>query len=159
MPGEAEGAADLLLGVAALVGADEHDLVPAEACQAALDGAVVAEAAVTVQFAELAADEVHVVAEQRPLGVAGDLDGLPGAELLVGLAEQRGVVRAELAELLGVVHLLLHLQRLELVNLLLELGQRPLELQHVPRDGVLAGVGGERLDDQIVGQFRRGDGL
>jgi hypothetical protein len=84
-----------------------------------------------VQLAELAADHVHVVAEQRPLRVAGDLHGLPRAEILVGLAQQGGVVHPELAELLGVVDVLLRLKRLELVDLLLELGQRPLELQHV----------------------------
>ena len=101
--GQAEVALDLFLGVAALVVADEHDLVPAEAGQAALDGGVVAEVAVAVQLAELAADQLDVVLEQRPLRVAGDLHRLPGAEVVVGLAEQGGVVGAKLAKLLGVI--------------------------------------------------------
>ena len=121
--GEAEVTVDLFLGVAALVGADEHDLVAGEASEAALDGAVVAEEAVAVEFAELAAGHLDVIAEQRPLGVAGDLDGLPGGEVLVGLAEQGGVVGAEVAELLGVIDLLLRLHGLELVDLAFEAGE------------------------------------
>ena len=131
--GEPEVAANLFLGVAALVMADEHHLVPAHAGQAADDGGVVAEVAVAVQFAELAADHLDVILEERPLGMPGNLHGFPGAEVVVGLAEQRGVIRAKLAKLFGIIHLLLGLQSLQLLDLLLELGERPLEIQDVPQ--------------------------
>ena len=146
--GQAEVALDLFLGVPALVVADEHDLVPGHAGQAALDGGVVAEVAVAVQFAELAADHVDVVVEQRPLRVAGDLDGLPGGQVVVGLAQQRGVVGAKLAKLFGVIDLLGGLQGFELVDLLFELGQRLFEFEHVP-GGRLGGAGAK-------GRLRRG---
>jgi hypothetical protein len=130
--GQAEVALDLFLRVAAFPVADQHHLVAGHAGQPALDGGVVAEEAVAMEFAELPADHVHVVPEQRPLRVAGDLHRFPGAEVFVGLAQQGGVVHPELAELLGVVNVLLALQELQLVDLLLELGERPLEFEHVP---------------------------
>jgi prephenate dehydrogenase len=71
------------------------------------DGGVVAEMAVAVQFAELAADHVDVIIEQGPLGVPGDLHGFPGGEVFIGFAEQRGVIGTKLAKLFRIVDLLL----------------------------------------------------
>src|SRR5262249_36623519 len=60
---QAEVALNLFLGIAALVVADEHDLVPAEASQAALDRRVVAEVPVAVQLTEIPADHVDVISK------------------------------------------------------------------------------------------------
>ena len=69
-----------------------------EAGQAADDGRVVAEDSVAVQFAELAADQFDVIAEHRPLRMAGNLHRLPGAEIVVGFAEQARVIGAKLTQ-------------------------------------------------------------
>src|SRR5690242_8847988 len=90
---------------------------------------------VAVQLAELAADQLHVVAEQRPLRVAGDLHRLPGAQVVVGLAEQGGVVRAKLAKLFRIIHTLVGLEGLQLLDLLLEGRQRLFKVQDVAEGG------------------------
>ncbi len=88
--GAAEVAGDFFLGVAALVVADEHDLVAADAADAGDDGFVIAEGAVAVEFVEVFDDHVDVVAGLRARGVAGDLDGFPCGEVLVGFFEEGG---------------------------------------------------------------------
>src|SRR5206468_1336527 len=95
---QAEVALDLFLGVLALVMADEHDLLLADAGEAALDGRVVAEVPIAMQLTELAADDLDIVLEQRPLRMPGDLDGLPGRKVVVGFTEQGGIVAAKLAK-------------------------------------------------------------
>src|SRR4051812_29482292 len=106
-----------------------------QAGQAALDRGVVAIVAVAMQSAELTADDIYIVPELRPLRVPRDLHRLPRAEFLVRLAEQRGVVGAKLANLFGIIHPLGGLHRLKLVDLLLELGQGLLKLEHVAQRG------------------------
>src|SRR5271155_5881764 len=101
--------------------ANEHDLMAAEPRQAALDGRIVAEMAVAVQFAEFPADHFDVIPEQRPLRMPGDLYRLPGAEIVVGLAKQRGVIAAKLAKLFGIIHLGLLLASFQLANLVFQL--------------------------------------
>lgn len=96
---QSEEALHFFLGVAALVVADEHDFVTTDSRQSAADGGVVAEVAVAVDLAELAADHFDVVFEEGALGVSGDLDGFPSGEVFVGFAEEGGVVLAEAADL------------------------------------------------------------
>src|SRR5262249_44597247 len=122
-----------LAGVVALVVADEHDLMATKACQAALDGGVVAEEAIAVEFAELPADHLDIVLEERPLRVAGDLHGLPGAKALVRLAEQGSVIGAKLAKLFRIIRPLGGLHGLELLDLLLQFGQWFFKFQNMPR--------------------------
>ena len=55
--------------------------------EAADDAAVVAEAAVAVQFDELREDVLDVVPDERAVLVAGDLDGLPRGQVLVELRD------------------------------------------------------------------------
>ena len=76
----AEVAQEVLLGVAALLLADEHDAAPADRGKAAGHRVVIADVAVAVQFQELVEAELRVVEHVGPLGVAGDLDALPGGE-------------------------------------------------------------------------------
>ena len=105
----------------------------AEPGQAAEDSGVVAEMAIAVQLAELAADQLDVVAEQGPLRVAGYLNGLPGAEVVVGLAQQRRVVGAKLAKLARIIDLLFGLEGFQFLDLKFELGERPLEIESTVR--------------------------
>ncbi len=60
---------------------DEHDLGIAQVRQAGDDGLVVAEGTVAVELDELVENQVDVVAGLRPLGMPGNLDGLPGVEV------------------------------------------------------------------------------
>src|SRR5207248_230724 len=123
----------LFLGVLALVMADEHDLGPADAGQPALDRRVIAEVPVAMQFAEPLADDLDIVLEQRALGMAGNLDGLPRRKVLVGFLQERGIVAAKLAKLFRIIHPFGFLMRLQLLDLLLELGERLLKLQDVAK--------------------------
>jgi hypothetical protein len=120
--------------------ADEHDLVATQAGQAADDGRVIPILAVAVELAELPADHVHVVFEEGALGMAGHLDGFPGREAFVGLAEESGVVAAKLAKLPGVVGLASRLEHFQVTDLLFQLGQGLLELQDVPADRLGGGA-------------------
>src|SRR6185437_6791352 len=101
--GHAEETLDFFLGVAPFLLTDEHDFMTPEASEAAADGAVVAVVTIAVQFTEVQAHQVDIVAKLRSLRVASDLHGLPGAELVIGLAQGRGVGVAKLAKLPGVV--------------------------------------------------------
>ena len=111
--------------------ANQHDLVAAHSRKAAVDRRVIAKGAVAMNFAELPANEIHIIAEERALRMPCYLNRLPGTQVVVGLAKQGCVVHAKLAKLFRVVHLLLGLHRLQLENLLLQLGQRLLEVQRV----------------------------
>jgi len=82
---EAEVVLDVLLGVVALLVADDHDALLADAGEAADEGAVVAEAAVAAHFDEVAGEKFEVIEGVRPGGVADDLDALPRGEAGVEL--------------------------------------------------------------------------
>ncbi len=131
--GHSPEAFEAFFGVAAFLVADEHDLVSAEAGESAEDGGVVAECAVAVDLAEVAADHFDVVFEERALGVAGDLDGFPGGQVVVGFSQQRGVVEAKMAKLFGIIHLFLGLEAFEFVDLFFELEERAFEIEGVAR--------------------------
>src|SRR5882724_3635527 len=110
---------------------DQHDLMTAQTGQAAVDRRVVAEGTIAVELAELSTDQIDVIAEEWALRVPGDLNGFPGAQVVVGLAEQGRVVVAKLAKLFRIIRSLLGLHRFELADLLFEDGQWAFELQHV----------------------------
>ena len=71
-------AAHPLLGVAALLVADQHHGSPVEARRSADDGEVVRVHAIAVQLLEVAEDEPDVIERVRPLRVARELRDLPG---------------------------------------------------------------------------------
>lgn len=139
--GETEVAFDAFGGVSAFVVTDEHDFVFTDAGHAADNGLVVTEAAVAMNFAEFLtrADGFEIIAEQRPLGMPGNLDGFPGGEVVVGFAEQGGVVEAKLLKLGGVVNAFAGLDGLEIFDLLFEAGEGFFKFQSVSER--LTGVG------------------
>ena len=103
--GHAEIVAHPALGVGALLVADHDHRAAAEASEAALDRAVVAEGAVAGERRVILEQARDVVREMRPLGMARDLRLLPGVELGVGLAQQLLGARLEPGDLVGDVEL------------------------------------------------------
>ena len=96
--GTTEVAGDLLAGLLALLVADDHDLEGPDASEPRDQRRIVAEAAVAVQFVEVATDHVDVVAGLGPHGVACDSHRLPGAELAVDVGEERLAALAEFGD-------------------------------------------------------------
>ncbi len=77
-PGHAEVAGDVLLGVVALLMPEDHHRLTVERRQPADQGEIVAERAVAVELDPVGHQRVEIVQGMRPLGVAGQLDALPG---------------------------------------------------------------------------------
>ena len=83
--GATEVAKDVFLGIAAFLLADEHDRAAVKFGGSAYDGRVVPEVAVAVDFLEIGKSVLEVVQGIGALGVAGELDFLPGGEVGVDL--------------------------------------------------------------------------
>ena len=79
--GGTEIAQDVFLGVAALLRADDHDAVFAQFGKAADHGAVFGKQPVAVQFLKIGESGLDVIQRVGPLGMAGQLDALPGGEV------------------------------------------------------------------------------
>jgi len=94
-PGHAEIVLQPGGGVVALLLADDHHRLTAEAAKAAHDRLVVGELAVAAQLDELVDQPGQVVDEVRPLGMAGHLGLLPGGQTGIGLAPQFAQPRAQ----------------------------------------------------------------
>ncbi len=75
-----EIAIDALLGFAALLGSDDYHFPAIEARHTGDDGRVVAEATISVEFAEIGEDAFDVVEQVRPHGMASQLGSFPGAQ-------------------------------------------------------------------------------
>ena len=83
--GGAKVAANVLLGVAAFLGAQDHNGAVAQLGKAAHQRLVVGIKPVAMQLAELAKGRLDVIQGVRPLGMAGQLDPLPGSQVRVNL--------------------------------------------------------------------------
>ena len=77
----AEVAQNVFLGVAAFLRADDHDAVFAQLGKTADHRAVLGEQAVAVQFLKIRESVLDVIQRVRPLGMARELDALPGGEV------------------------------------------------------------------------------
>ena len=98
--------------------------------QAADDGVVVTEGAVTSQRRELVEQALHVVEEVRPARMARDLDLLPGRQLGVGVADEGVGAILEPDDLRLDLHRRVFLgELLQLNDLAFDLGNRTLEFQ------------------------------
>ena len=75
--GHAQVAENFLLGVAALLLADDHDGALFEPAHAGDDGVVVGEEAVAVDLVEIGEQALDVVERMRALGMARQLHALP----------------------------------------------------------------------------------
>src|SRR4030095_2416237 len=116
--------------------ADQHHLMAAQPGQAALDGRIVAELPVAVYLPELPANHLHIVFKQWPLRMAGNLDSLPGRKVVVRFSQEGGVIAAKLAKFFRIIHLFLGLNMLQVPDLLFQLCQWLLKVQHVARLGL-----------------------
>ncbi len=104
----AEVAEHLFLGVAPLLVTDHHDRLAVKTGEAADDGVVVAEVAVTVQFHELGEDQAQVIEGERTIDMAGNLGRLPAGKIckhvfahLLCLLLKFGDLRGEIDPLSG----------------------------------------------------------
>ncbi len=127
----AEVALEVLLGVAAVLMADDHHRLAVEPRPAADDRRVVHVEAVAVQLDEVGEDGAEVVERVRPAGVAGDHDPLQGREVAVDVRPQRLELALEALELAVDVDLPFGADPLQLLDLPLQLEQRLLELQRI----------------------------
>ena len=118
---------------------DDHGRAALEASDAADDRLVLGEEAVAGERGEILNEPVDVVAEMRPLGVAGDLRLLPGGQLGIGLLQSFARLGFELGKLLLDGHgVLLGGERFELGDLAFKLGNRLFEIEisaHLAKGG------------------------
>ena len=87
--------------VFALLVADEHDLEVIQAGQSGDDRLVVAQSAIAVELEKLVEDQLDVITRLRALGMARDLDDLPGVEVGIDFPFELGELAAEPANLFG----------------------------------------------------------
>jgi hypothetical protein len=96
------------------------------------DGRVIGEMAVAVDLDEILEEIIYIIQRVRPLGMAGDLDDLPGGELRADLGPLLFDLLAELGDLLLFPRIF---PRLELIDLVFELKDIFLELVKVDSFG------------------------
>ena len=160
-PGGAEIVLDAGGGVVALLVADHHHRRAAKPAQPADDGLVVAEFAVAAQLDEILDQAGDVVDEVRPLGMAGDLRLLPAVQVGIGLPAhpRRAVAQGVDLGLEGIGATRLVGELGQLLDLRLELGDRPLEIQVMRGHAVLFGVAvGEAAESRREAAPRQGWG-
>ena len=135
--GATEVGSDLLGDRLSLVVPDEHALHRTDSRETRDDRGIVAECAIAVELAEVAANHRHVVDGLRTKRMPGDTHRLPRLEVFVNLLEQALAGRVELRELAGVAVRVWAL--LDRVDLTLNLKNRILEVELVKR--AVAGSG------------------
>ena len=84
--GLAEIAREALLGVAAFLAADDHDGLAVKFGHAGDERGVVGEIAVAMDFGEVVEQEADEIVGVGTLGMAGEQEALPGAEMSVEVA-------------------------------------------------------------------------
>ncbi len=134
--GAAEVRGDALLGRLALAVADDHHARAVEPRQAADDRLVVAEAAVAEELEEAAERRLDVIGRVGPPRMAGEPDAVPRRQLREDLPDQlvaQVLERADLGLDVGGRERVGGRGRelLDLRDLLLDLGDRPLEVEPV----------------------------
>ena len=92
-------AANLLLGGAAFLVANDHDLALADPAKPAHDGWVVTKLAIAVQLAEVAADHLDVVPSLRTRRVTRNPNRVPRRKAAVNLPQHGVAPRLELGQL------------------------------------------------------------
>ena len=127
--GHPEVAPEILFRVATTLVADDHHRFVIETSPPTDDRSVLAKISVAVQLDEVREAQSNVVFGERTLVASCDLDALERREILVNLLAKLSELLLERRDLLGDVQLLVPGEPFELVDLLLELGQRPLEVQ------------------------------
>ena len=142
----AEVAVDLFLGVAALLVADHHARLAVEAGEPADDRGVVRVGAVAVQLAEVAEHAGDVVERVGPLRMPRHLGDLPRGELAVDLLRELLALLGEPRDLVGDVDRGVLVHEAQLVDLLLQLGDRLFEFEKGLLHGAAA-LGGAGAHD------------
>ena len=128
-----EVAEHVLLGAPALLVAHDQHRLAAELGEPAHDGPVGSEAPIALDLEEVGEELVEVVERVGPVGVPGELDDLPGREVVEDLDLEPLGLPLQLLDLVA------HIDRgggrelLQLFDLGLEGEQRPFELDGVGR--------------------------
>ena len=117
------------LGVAAFLVADDHHALAVETGQTADDGRIIRIVAVAVQFFEIGEQVLDVVQRIGALRVARNLRNLPRRELGVDILGQRLAFLLQPADLVGDIERGIVLHIAQLLDLVLQLGDRLLEIQ------------------------------
>ena len=134
-PRHAVIAAHPLLGVAALLVADQHDGSAIQPGETPDDGLVVRVHPVAVQFVPLLAEHRNVIECVRPLRMPRELHHLPRGEVGEDAGRQCTTLRLQARDLLTDVDLGVGGNKTQLVDFRLELGDRLLEFQEGQRHG------------------------
>ena len=127
--GHAEVVRDPALGICALLLADDHGGVAAEAPQPADDGTIFAEGAVAGERQEVGDEARDVVGAVGPELMAGDLCLLPGSEAAVGLPEQAIDLALEARDLVEHVDAAVIAEMAKLLELALDLRDRLFKIE------------------------------
>ena len=122
---------DLLFGIPTLVMPDQHDPLAADLGQATDHGRIIAKMPISMDFPEFPTDQLNVIPKQRPLGMPGDLNCLPGTQILEGFFQYLDVTCPKLSQFGAVIDLTSLLLKFKLFDLSLELGDGFFEFERV----------------------------
>ena len=130
-PGHAKIMTQARFGVGAFLGAEDHNAAPAETADPTDDRGILGKAAISGERHELGDQAAEIVEAMRPLRMPRHLDLLPRRQPRISLAQQAvgGVLKA--ADLVGNIDLAGRREMAEFLDLALELGDRPFEIEKV----------------------------
>ena len=131
----AEVVLDPAVGVGALLLADDHHGVAAEAADAADDRPVLAEQAVAGERREVLDQVGDIIRGMGTVGVARDLGLLPRGQLGIGLAQQTVRLGLQPRDLLGDVDLAIVREVAQFLDLAFEFRDRLFEIEEVVHGG------------------------
>ncbi len=117
------------LGVAAFLVADDHHALAVETGQTTNDGRIIRIIAVAMQLFEIGKQMLDVIQRIGALRVARNLRNLPGRELGVDILGQRLAFLLQPANLVGNIEGRIILHITQLLDLVLQFGDRLLEIQ------------------------------
>jgi hypothetical protein len=127
----AEVAGDFLLCVLAFTLSDNQDSFSCDLAESCDYGPVVTEASVTVKLSEVFYHEVQIVGEKGSVGVASDLNGLPGGKVGIYAFELGDLLSLKPSNLFGIVDSLDGAEPSQLIHLSVEIGYSIFKLEIV----------------------------
>ena len=129
--GHAEIVTQPPLGVGAFLGAKDQNAAPAEAADPADNRCILGKSAISGERHELGDQAAEIVEAMRPFRMPRYLDLLPRCQPRISLAQQPVGGVLEAADLVGNVDLAGRGKVAEFLDLALELGDRPFEIEKV----------------------------
>src|SRR6202022_644720 len=130
-PGHAEIVPEPFFGVGAFLGAKDQNATSAEAANPADDRCIFGKGAISGERHELGDQTTNVIETMRPLRMPRHVDLLPRCQPRISLAQQAVGGVFEAADLVGDIDFAGRGKVAEFLNLALELGDWPFEIQKV----------------------------